>query len=374
MKTYDRLRYLMRSPQLLWNILGRGKYDFTFDLTPIQMRNMSFRKRCNLIAAGLNLLHRRLTPYNWPIFMQAELTNYCNLKCPVCPTGSGILTRPPQAMPPELLEQLLEEVGHYLLVVLLWGWGESLLHPQLADMLRIVQRYPIATFLSTNGLPLTDERVFTALTQYPPDHLIVAIDGLTDETNTVFRKGAKLETILQGIHRLAEMKQRTGQTRPTLQMRYIVMKHNQHELPLVKAFARQHRFDLLSLRSLASIGAPENTYREFVPDAEAYRAYAYEKGKRVQRRDFLCEYAFIFPTILADGTVTTCCQDCNASSAYGLFSQTTSFQDIWFGQQAAQIRRIIKTHPESLSFCQNCPFADRPVNTCSVELFDLRRE
>ena len=29
-----------------------------------------------------------------PVAISAELTNYCNLKCPECPSGLGALTRP----------------------------------------------------------------------------------------------------------------------------------------------------------------------------------------------------------------------------------------------------------------------------------------
>ena len=76
-------------------------------------------------------------PWSWPVHMQIELTNYCNLKCPVCPTGIGAINRKPLAMDVSLFEQLMDEVGQYLLTLSLWGWGESILHPQLAKILRI---------------------------------------------------------------------------------------------------------------------------------------------------------------------------------------------------------------------------------------------
>jgi hypothetical protein len=54
---------------------------------------MSAAKRLNRFASGMNLLHRHLQPWNMPLHMQFELTNFCNLKRPVCPTGIGGVKR-----------------------------------------------------------------------------------------------------------------------------------------------------------------------------------------------------------------------------------------------------------------------------------------
>ena len=59
MRPAVRRRYLARSPQLLWSILARGRYDFTYDLMPMHVHHMPLKKRLNLVAAGMNLLHQR---------------------------------------------------------------------------------------------------------------------------------------------------------------------------------------------------------------------------------------------------------------------------------------------------------------------------
>ncbi len=57
----------------------------------------------------------------------------------------------------------MNEVGPYLLTTSLWGWGESLLHPKLADILRITQNRGVTTFLSINGQNLDYEKVLEVL-------------------------------------------------------------------------------------------------------------------------------------------------------------------------------------------------------------------
>jgi len=373
MRKRVRWQYVKRSPRLLTNLLA-GRHDFTFDLMPFHQRGLSWAKRINLLRAGLNLFWRRNRPWSWPIHMQMELTSYCNLRCPVCPTGAGILKRSARAMDLPLLERVTDEVGPYLLTMSLWAWGEPLLHPQLAEALRIVTGRTFGVKLSTNGQNLDDPRVQEALLDHPPTYLIVAIDGLTDATNSRYRVGARLAPALEGVRALAAARRRRGQSEPLLHMRYIVTRHNEHELPGLEDFARRNGFDVLSVRTMSIIDAPEAEHRSLVPEHDEYRAYEYEKGCRVRRDDFVCQTAFNLPAVLADGTVVACDQDFNAQAPLGRLGEGTSFADVWFGRQAQDVRRRIKREPRSLSFCRDCPYADRSSNTCSVRWIDLRQE
>lgn len=372
MKVTERWNYLKRAPLLFWDILFQGNYNFTYDLIPVHTSDMSLKKRLNLLKTGVNLIHRRTHPWSWPLHIHIELTNYCNLRCKVCPTGMGTLKRPPKAIEPALLESLMKEIGPYLLTSSLWGWGESLLHPQLADILRITQNYGFSTFLSTNGQNLDDDNVLQAIISYPPTYLIVCLDGLTDETNSILRVGSKLHPALTGVRRLAQMKRQKGLQLPILQLRYIVMKHNEHEVPQIPAFAKQNQFDQLTIRTLSIIDTPEDTHRSLIPNGEKYRAYGYTGNRRIGRTDFICEKAFSFPAVYADGTVVACDQDYNAQHPYGNLTDGSSFADIWWGKRAVEIRKTIRDNPEQFSHCDNCPFKDRPISTCDIQYYDLR--
>jgi radical SAM protein with 4Fe4S-binding SPASM domain len=360
----------------MWDILCRGHYSFDYDLMPVAFSGMSPRRRLNLFKAGGNLVHRRLHPWSMPLHMQFELTNYCNLRCPVCPAGIGAVSRRRLSMDAGLFERVMDEVGPYLLTASLWAWGEPVLHPRLADILRAARKHDVATLLSTNGQKLDTDAVIDAIVHEPPTYLIVAIDGLTDETNSRFRAGAKLQPALEGVRRLAEIKRRNRLQLPVLQMRYIVMKHNQHEAPDVEHFARRHGFDMLSMRTLSIIDAesPDCVHSGFVPDAAEFRAYDYEEGRRKSRTDFICQEPFWFPTVLADGTVVACEQDYNAQQALGVISERRSFHDIWFSPEAARVRKVIRDHPDTISFCRNCPYSDRSVTDVSVQVRFLNPE
>lgn len=375
MKALERRDGLLRSPKLAWDILARGRYRFVYDMMDITVTRMSWAKRLNLFCAGGNLLHRRPRPWSMPLHMQFEVANYCNLRCPVCPTGVHAVTRPAAAMDVNLFERVVDEVGPYLLTASLWAWGEPLLHPELEQILRAIRRHDIAILLSTNGQRLHDDRVIEALTNQPPTYLIVAIDGITDETNARFRAGARLAPALEGVRRIAEFKRRTGAQLPILHMRFIVMKHNQHEVPQLEEFARRHHFDLLTVRTLSIIDTDsEQPHLDLVPDAEELKAYDYQDGSRVVRDDFICQEPFWFPTLFADGTVVACEQDYNAQQPMGRIDDVTGFGDIWTSERAARVRRHIRDHADELSFCVNCPYRDREGTDVSVRAHVLNAD
>ena len=273
-----------------------------------------------------------------------------------------------------LFKRVLNEVGPYLLTASLWGWGEPLLHPRLSGILKAIGKYPIASLLSTNGQNLNDDRVIEALVNDPPTYLIIAIDGLTDETNSRYRVGARLAPILNGVKRLAEIKKKKAIEIPILHMRFIVMKHNQHELPHLFDYAKEHEFDLLTIRTLSIIDSknPDEVHGGFVPHASEFRAYDYHDNSRIHRSDYICQEPFWFPTVFADGTLVACEQDYNAQCPMGKIIHGSSFRDLWFGKKATQVRGMIRDTPETVSFCKNCPYSDRCTTDVSVEVLYLR--
>lgn len=369
MRSRERRRALVRAPRLAWDIVARGRYGFTYDQMPMLASRMSLAKRLNLVWAGANLIHRRLTPWSMPLHMQFELTNYCDLRCPVCPTGSKSVNRPPQAMDVGLFERVMDEAGPRLLTASLWAWGEPLLHPRLKQILRAARRPDVITLLSTNGQCLSHDRVLEALVDAPPDYLILALDGLTDETNSKYRVGAKVSSVLEGVRKLAALKREMGLHKPILNMRYIVMKHNQHELPRLDEFASRHGFELLTIRNMFLIETTcdHEAADQLTPDAEVWRTSGYTHGGNTPRGSFLCLEPFWFPTVLSDGTVVLCEQDYNAELALGRVSEHVSFTSLWRSRRAAELRKIIRDDRERVSFCRKCPYVNRPITDFNVE-------
>jgi radical SAM protein with 4Fe4S-binding SPASM domain len=78
---------------------------------------------------------------------------------------------------------------------------------------------------------------------------------------------------------------------------------------------------------------------------------------------------FTFPSLLADGTIVACEQDCRGAHPLGRYGAGRSFASVWYGPEAARVRKMIRDNRTAVKFCTSCPYADRPANTCSVEAF-----
>jgi radical SAM protein with 4Fe4S-binding SPASM domain len=130
---------------------------------------------------------------------------------------------------------------------------------------------------------------------------------------------------------------------------------------------------MLTLRSLSIIDndKADEMVADLLPDASDHRAYGYRDGRRVRRTDFVCQQPFWFPSLLADGTVVACEQDFNAQHPMGRVTTSHAFGEIWRSSQARQIRRLIRDAGDTVSFCRNCPYADRPTSSCSLETRSL---
>ncbi|MDM7914144.1 MAG: radical SAM protein [Candidatus Eisenbacteria bacterium] len=100
-------------------------------LNHILSRTPSAPRRQILRCLPLHLLERRP-----PRLLMIEATNACNLHCPLCPVGAGVMTRPRGYMEIEPYRKLIREVSPFVSRILMNFAGETLLHPQIVEMVR----------------------------------------------------------------------------------------------------------------------------------------------------------------------------------------------------------------------------------------------
>ena len=75
---------------------------------------------------------------------------------------------------------------------------------------------------------------------------------------------------------------------------------------------------------------------------------------------------FWFPSVYSDGRLVSCEQDFNATEQSGVITKERSFMELWKGDAAARVRSTVRDHPESYSFCRNCPAWDRETTDTSI--------
>src|SRR5690606_13158615 len=140
-----------------------------------------------------------------PVSLAIEPTTSCNLRCPECPSGLRSFTRPTGMLKRELFDVVLDQLADTLVWMTFYFQGEPYLHQGLLEMVKSASERGIYTSTSTNAHYL-DEEVSRATVESGLDRLVVSIDGTSQDAYQAYRKGGKLERVLEGTRNVVRWK------------------------------------------------------------------------------------------------------------------------------------------------------------------------
>ena len=194
----------------------------------------------NKIHLVFEMILRRPTPSNVPVYCLHEPTTGCNLRCPACPTGAGVADVKETASL-EDYEAVLKEFGEFLDIYYLFNWGEPTMHKQLPAILKRLGQEPFRVHMSSNfSVPLKDETI-RALADTPNLNLRINVDGATQESHERYRVNSKLSTILYNAERLSRA-MTTGLCHPEVYFGFLSFDYNKDEFDAVQAMAQRLKF------------------------------------------------------------------------------------------------------------------------------------
>ena len=333
----------------------KKRIEFSVDMIPFQFENVPFRKVINWFLTESSVFPKPSKPWGFPTLIHLEPTNYCNLRCVTCPTTRG-LKRARGHMSLELFKKIIDELSPYLLLILLWDWGEPFLNPDVYDMIRYARHKKIKLISSTNGHVFAGSEQARSVVSSGLNALIFSVDGITQETYAHYRSGGRLDTVLNGIKNVAAEKRRQGSETPILNFRFIVMKHNEHELPSIEKFARKLDVDILSFRKFFPV--VDNAQDVHHPDKVTYRRFdqSSDESEPVRVRKNPCKNLWNCPAIHWNGTLTCCTCDYDDVRVFGNLNESR-FRDIWSGSPAKRMRRLFRNRWKNLPLCRDCVYA-----------------
>lgn len=341
------------------------------DSIPHRFHNVPLKKILNWIIVEASILFKPERPWGWPTHLQIEPTSFCNIRCALCPVTEG-LERPTGQMSLDTFEKLIDEIGDWVFLILLWDWGEPFLNPRVYEMIAYAKQRGIQIISSTNGHLFERKKHAEKLVRSGIDSLIFAVDGITQQTYEHYRQGGDLEKVIAGIKNVVSVKRALNSETPLVNLRFVVMKHNEHEIPRLKDFAEQLGVDVLTLRSLypyddGNSCATEADGNEFLPENPEYQRFVYdpETRSRVRRKHNPCKTLWNNPAIHWDGKVCPCTFDPHDKHVLGDLDQET-FRDIWFGASYRKLRRQFRKDYQHLDLCSECTNAFEG-GACSTE-------
>ena len=187
-------------------------------------------------SRSLAEIAQTLQPLPFPTRFAVEVTAECNLACSMCHHPD--MRRPKGRMPFELWKRCADQISANSPDTQCWFsfCGEPLLEPELLlRMLAYGKSVGLRSLnMNTNGMPLTPELAEPIL-ESGLDLVVFGIDGLSKEIYEKIRLRGDRDVLYANVeHFLAARKElRSG---PEIQVQFIEMDENEHELEAFKAY------------------------------------------------------------------------------------------------------------------------------------------
>lgn len=326
----------------------------------IREREISLKKLINLLRSYFYYLTKNTRPNAYPVILMAEPTNFCNLHCPLCPVGNKSLKREKGFMPLTGFKKIIDELGDYLLNLTLWNFGEPLLHKDIYDMVEYAKKKKIFIRLSTNGHFFNSKENVRRLVVSGLDDLIIALDGASQETLSKYRVGANFQEIIRGIKSVVEEKERLKSRLPFVELQFILMQHNEHEVEKIKRVAKDIGVDKLTLKTatleIETSKEEAEKMKHYLPVNSRFSRYQESEGELKRKKPVrnTCLRLWLSSVVNWDGNVVPCCYDPEGLFIFGNAFEEP-FQKIWTNEKYVRFREAILKNKKSIKMCANCP-------------------
>ncbi len=328
--------------------LARQTEAQSLPLTPVQEKvkgallRLGLKEKLDnylLIEAQKQSRQQKVTGY--PYWLTIDPANFCNLRCPFCPTGQQRGSREKGSLTFENFKKVADELGPYLLHIDFCNWGEPFLNPQLPQLIKYAKQYQIDTKVDSN-LNHFDEKTAEEIVLSGLDKIIVSIDGASAQTYAKYRVGGDFHTAINNLKILIRKKKELGRANPYICWQFLVFRHNEHEIQTVQQLGRDLGVDNVSITK-AFIGE-----QDWIPLNEEYSNYRKTKNKpKITSQYFKslqekkCNWPWEEVVINPNGSVSVCCSVEDQKDDFGnIFQQP--FKEIWNNAAYQQARRFIK--------------------------------
>ncbi|MEE2658207.1 MAG: radical SAM protein [Candidatus Latescibacterota bacterium] len=311
-----------------------------------------------LASMGLSWGLRRPVVWGRPFMMMVEPTNFCNLKCPLCPSGNGEMTRDRGNMDLSDFRRLVDEVGDHLVLLMLWNQGEPFINKAFNEMVRYAHSRKIPTMTSTNGHFVRTPEQARAIVASGLDEIIISLDGVDNETYEQYRVGGSLERVLTGARLLTEAKRELGSATPLVNLQFIVFRHNESDLAEAERLARELGAEKFLIKTAQVYSQDEAA--TFLPEEELYRRYesngADGNGELVVKGQpaWGCKVLWYSSMVNWNGDVAPCCFDKDVDFNMGSAFNSQTFGELWEGRAYMDFRQNLLRDRTDVDMCRNC--------------------
>ncbi|NTW89092.1 MAG: radical SAM protein, partial [Desulfobulbaceae bacterium] len=315
----------------------------------------------------------------YPVIASIEpVSNMCQLKCPLCPTGTKNLNYDCKIMSLETFKIILEKMP-FIKMIDLYKSGEPFLNPDIFSMIRYATEREIEVIISTNFSFAKPDGFFEDIVTSGLRKLVISLDGASQESYSQYRIGGNYELVMANIKKLLDVKKRLRSKCPEIVWQFLVNRFNEHEIPLAQKIAREinitldiRPMDLLDeLPDVELDGTLGERMRQWLPTNKKYICDRYQGEHRYPLFPGICTQLFARLVVTSDGKILPCCETWDKNSVFGDLL-ADSFKDIWHNRNYlnSRARFLIKDfNPKEQTVCFKCRnFGTTPSFTDKAKL------
>jgi len=320
------------------------------------------KQKINYFSSILNFKFKKIRLTTYPIRLTIDPSNFCNLKCALCPVGTKTPGRKQSFMDFDVFRKIIDECGDYLWKINLFNWGEPLLNNQIFEMIKYAKKKKIEVSISTN-LNVFNDTICTELITSGLDNLIVSLDGASQESVEKYQTGSNFELVKNNIKCILDKKIELKAIKPIVTWRFLVNKFNENDINRAVDLSKQWKVDELEINHFRCNMAKEifwdnksqyEDVKSWLPVDENLSMYDYKKEEKkiIKKRCGLLWYESV---IHPNGSVSPCCAIWPEKYDFGNISNN-SFKEIWNNEQYQNARRISLSDDISINdhICHIC--------------------
>jgi MoaA/NifB/PqqE/SkfB family radical SAM enzyme len=235
-----------------------------------------------------------------------EPTNFCNLRCPICPTHFA-MKRKRGFIDIELYKSIVDEFLVYKIKprISLDFSGEPLLNKDIDKFVEYAHKKGHDTYISTNATLLFKE-LSKKLIKAGLSSIHLCLDGFTKEAQESYRVGSDFDKVKKNIEDFILAKQDLGgRTYVTIQV--LLTSFSENQIELMKEWAEKIGANAINLKSL-SLGSYttkeiKEKYDYLIPKNEKFRR------KTTNIRKTICTAVENSALVYWNGDLGLCCID-----------------------------------------------------------------
>lgn len=299
------------------------------------------------VATGyaLSTITHRDHTMGLPVTASIEPANYCNLHCPQCPTGLGMIKKTPKTFDINRFKDIIEALSPELCYLNLYFQGEPFLCKELPQMVECATAHHIFTSISTNGHFLDKDSAFS-LKKAGLGKLIVSLDGATPESYAKYRIGGDFDRVIDGIHNAVNAGLK-------VELQCLLLSSTENEISKIKDFGKK-----LGVWKTTFKTAQFYTQDPLMPTNNSYSRYKKDSLRLKNKLKNKCWRVVSGIVITTEGNVLPCCFDKDCTHSYGNLFQYTINKDalcrVIHSQKASEFKSVVFSNRKCIKICTNC--------------------